>query len=49
MLSDATETVLLTSVELGGNAPFVVFQDAYIDAAVAGAKLAVQDRQTTGL
>ena len=39
LLSDASETVLLTSVELGGNAPFVVFQDAYIDAAVARAKL----------
>jgi succinate-semialdehyde dehydrogenase/glutarate-semialdehyde dehydrogenase len=40
LLSDASETVLRTSMELGGNAPFVVFEDADIDAAVAGAMLA---------
>src|SRR6476660_3656601 len=28
LLSDASETVLRTSMELGGNAPFVVFEDA---------------------
>ncbi len=38
--SDASETVLRTSMELGGNAPFVVFEDADVDAAVAGAMLA---------
>lgn len=32
--------LLRTSMELGGNAPFVVFDDADIDAAVAGAMLA---------
>lgn len=40
LLSDASETVLRTSMELGGNAPFVVFGDADIDAAVDGAMLA---------
>jgi succinate-semialdehyde dehydrogenase/glutarate-semialdehyde dehydrogenase len=40
LLSDAAETVLRTSMELGGNAPFVVFDDADIDAAVEGAMLA---------
>ncbi|WP_323959560.1 aldehyde dehydrogenase family protein [Arthrobacter sp. JZ12] len=40
LLSDASETVLRTSMELGGNAPFLVFEDADIDAAVAGAMLA---------
>jgi succinate-semialdehyde dehydrogenase/glutarate-semialdehyde dehydrogenase len=40
LLSDASENVLRTSMELGGNAPFVVFGDADIDAAVAGAMLA---------
>ncbi|WP_395400417.1 NAD-dependent succinate-semialdehyde dehydrogenase [Arthrobacter sp. UC242_113] len=40
LLADASETVLRTSMELGGNAPFVVFQDADLDAAVAGAMLA---------
>ena len=32
--------VLRTSMELGGNAPFVVFEDADVDAAVAGALVA---------
>ena len=40
LLADASETVLRTSMELGGNAPFVVFEDADLDAAVAGAMLA---------
>jgi succinate-semialdehyde dehydrogenase/glutarate-semialdehyde dehydrogenase len=40
LLADASETVLRTSMELGGNAPFVVFEDADVDAAVAGAMLA---------
>ncbi|MBG6185507.1 succinate-semialdehyde dehydrogenase/glutarate-semialdehyde dehydrogenase [Arthrobacter sp. CAN_A214] len=40
LLADASETVLRTSMELGGNAPFVVFEDADIDAAVDGAMLA---------
>ena len=33
----ATENVLRTSMELGGNAPFVVFEDADMDKAVEGA------------
>ncbi len=40
LLANASETVLRTSMELGGNAPFVVFEDADIDAAVAGAMIA---------
>ncbi|MCC2031537.1 NAD-dependent succinate-semialdehyde dehydrogenase [Microbacterium allomyrinae] len=36
----AADTVLKTSMELGGNAPFVVFDDADIEAAVAGAMIA---------
>jgi succinate-semialdehyde dehydrogenase/glutarate-semialdehyde dehydrogenase len=40
LLSDASETVLRTSMELGGNAPFVVFEDADLDSAVGGAMLA---------
>ncbi|MHA7292249.1 NAD-dependent succinate-semialdehyde dehydrogenase [Arthrobacter sp. HLT1-21] len=40
LLAAAAQNVLRTSMELGGNAPFVVFADADIDAAVAGAMLA---------
>ena len=40
LLSAASENVLRTSMELGGNAPFLVFEDADVDAAVAGAMLA---------
>lgn len=40
LLADASEKVLRTSMELGGNAPFVVFEDADVDAAVAGAMIA---------
>ncbi|WP_067672411.1 NAD-dependent succinate-semialdehyde dehydrogenase [Nocardia miyunensis] len=36
----AAENMLRSSMELGGNAPFVVFDDADIDAAVEGAMLA---------
>lgn len=36
----AAPGLLRTSMELGGNAPFLVFDDADIDAAVAGAMLA---------
>ncbi|CAM2764949.1 NAD-dependent succinate-semialdehyde dehydrogenase [Skermania piniformis] len=37
LLRQAAERVLRTSMELGGNAPFVVFADADVDAAVTGA------------
>ncbi|WP_394941466.1 NAD-dependent succinate-semialdehyde dehydrogenase [Psychromicrobium sp. YIM B11713] len=40
LLADASHNVLRTSMELGGNAPFLVFEDADIDAAVAGAMIA---------
>ncbi|MDQ6755159.1 MAG: NAD-dependent succinate-semialdehyde dehydrogenase [Actinomycetota bacterium] len=40
LLSDASEMVLRTSMELGGNAPFVVFEDADLEAAVSGAMIA---------
>ncbi|MCU1530347.1 MAG: NAD-dependent succinate-semialdehyde dehydrogenase [Frondihabitans sp.] len=40
LLKQAADNVLRTSMELGGNAPFLVFEDADIDAAVAGAMLA---------
>ncbi|HZC53785.1 MAG TPA: aldehyde dehydrogenase family protein, partial [Mycobacterium sp.] len=37
LLAQAAPRVLRTSMELGGNAPFVVFDDADLDAAVEGA------------
>jgi succinate-semialdehyde dehydrogenase/glutarate-semialdehyde dehydrogenase len=37
LLGRAAERVLNCSMELGGNAPFLVFEDADLDAAVAGA------------
>lgn len=40
LLAKASENVLRTSMELGGNAPFIVFEDANIDAAVEGAMAA---------
>lgn len=40
LLADSASSVLRTSMELGGNAPFLVFDDADIDAAVEGALLA---------
>ncbi len=40
LLKEASENVLRTSMELGGNAPFVVFDDADLDRAVDGAMLA---------
>ncbi|MFJ3489362.1 NAD-dependent succinate-semialdehyde dehydrogenase [Leifsonia aquatica] len=40
LLKQASESVLRTSMELGGNAPFVVFEDADLDKAVDGAMLA---------
>ncbi|MFC7404613.1 NAD-dependent succinate-semialdehyde dehydrogenase [Georgenia alba] len=40
LLKEAADNVLRTSMELGGCAPFLVFEDADLDAAVAGARLA---------
>jgi succinate-semialdehyde dehydrogenase/glutarate-semialdehyde dehydrogenase len=40
LLKQASENVLRTSMELGGNAPFVVFDDADLDKAVDGAMMA---------
>ncbi|RDV12265.1 NAD-dependent succinate-semialdehyde dehydrogenase [Arthrobacter sp. RT-1] len=40
LMADAAQNVLRTSMELGGNAPFIVFQDADLDAAVEGAMAA---------
>jgi succinate-semialdehyde dehydrogenase/glutarate-semialdehyde dehydrogenase len=37
LLADAAQNVLRTSMELGGNAPFIVFEDADLDEAVEGA------------
>lgn len=40
LIAQASERVLRVSMELGGNAPFVVFEDADLDAAVDGAMAA---------
>ena len=37
LMAECAQTVKRTSMELGGNAPFIVFDDADVDAAVAGA------------
>ncbi len=39
LMKQCADTVKKTSMELGGNAPFIVFDDADLDAAVAGAIL----------
>ncbi|MGH3645036.1 MAG: NAD-dependent succinate-semialdehyde dehydrogenase [Mycobacterium sp.] len=40
LLRQAADNVMNTSMELGGNAPFIVFEDADIDQAVDGAMVA---------
>ncbi|MGL3197948.1 MULTISPECIES: NAD-dependent succinate-semialdehyde dehydrogenase [Curtobacterium] len=45
LLAQAAQNVLRTSMELGGNAPFLVFEDADLDLAVEGA-LAAKFRNT---
>ncbi|MFJ1760778.1 NAD-dependent succinate-semialdehyde dehydrogenase [Amycolatopsis sp. NPDC088138] len=40
LLEQCADKVLRTSMELGGNAPFLVFEDADMDAAIEGAMLA---------
>jgi succinate-semialdehyde dehydrogenase/glutarate-semialdehyde dehydrogenase len=40
LMAQASDNLLKLSMELGGNAPFVVFEDADLDAAVEGAMIA---------
>ncbi|MET3812536.1 NAD-dependent succinate-semialdehyde dehydrogenase [Arthrobacter sp. UYEF3] len=40
LIAEASQNVLRTSMELGGNAPFIVFEDADLDKAVQGAMMA---------
>ncbi|MFL5827275.1 MAG: NAD-dependent succinate-semialdehyde dehydrogenase [Thermoleophilaceae bacterium] len=40
LIKQAADQILKVSMELGGNAPFIVFEDADLDAAVEGAVLA---------
>ena len=40
LLAQAADCIVNSSMELGGNAPFLVFDDADLDAAVAGAMIA---------
>ena len=40
LLGQAAHSVMSTSMELGGNAPFIIFEDADVDAAVEGALIA---------
>jgi succinate-semialdehyde dehydrogenase/glutarate-semialdehyde dehydrogenase len=40
LMEQASENLLRLSMELGGNAPFIVFDDADLDAAVQGAMIA---------
>jgi succinate-semialdehyde dehydrogenase/glutarate-semialdehyde dehydrogenase len=40
LMAQASDNLLRLSMELGGNAPFIVFEDADIDAAVQGAMIA---------
>jgi succinate-semialdehyde dehydrogenase/glutarate-semialdehyde dehydrogenase len=40
LMGQASQNLLRVSMELGGNAPFIVFEDADIDAAVEGAMIA---------
>ncbi len=39
LMKQAADQIMRTSMELGGNAPFIVFDDADIDAAVEGAMI----------
>ena len=49
LIAQAAEQVLRTCMELGGNAPFIVFDDADLDKAVDGAMLAKMRNVRRGL
>src|SRR5207248_11475985 len=40
LIEQSAEQILRVSMELGGNAPFIVFEDADLDAAIEGAVIA---------
>ena len=40
LLHEAADNIVKPAMELGGNAPFIVFEDADIDAAIDGAMIA---------
>ena len=40
LLREAADNIIKPAMELGGNAPFLVFEDADIDAAIEGAMIA---------
>jgi succinate-semialdehyde dehydrogenase/glutarate-semialdehyde dehydrogenase len=40
LLHEAADSIIKPAMELGGNAPFIVFEDADIDAAIEGAMIA---------
>ena len=40
LLKEAADTIIKPAMELGGNAPFIVFEDADLDAAIEGAMIA---------
>ncbi len=40
LLHEAADTIVKPAMELGGNAPFIVFDDADVDAAIEGAMIA---------
>jgi succinate-semialdehyde dehydrogenase/glutarate-semialdehyde dehydrogenase len=42
LLHEAADSIVKPAMELGGNAPFIVFEDADIDAAIDGAMIATR-------